>query len=77
MAQRLRPRLRARRPNGAAAGAEEIAQHPTAGERQLEMELIKPPHESEIRFVDGFRGVIHGGPRQPEELRLARDGQRR
>ena len=56
-------------------GTQEIAQHPAPGERQLEGELIEPSHEGEIRVVDGFRRVIHRGPRQPEELRLSRDGQ--
>src|SRR6185503_6851288 len=63
-------------PDGDALGAEEIAQHPTPGKGQLEMELVEPAHECELGLVHGRRRVIHRGPRQPEELRLCRDGKR-
>ena len=48
---------------------QEIAQHPTSGERQLELELVDPAHEREIARGNRPRLVVHRGAGVPEQPR--------
>jgi len=66
-----RPRMLA--PDPHALGLQQIAQHPTPREGQLEMQLIDPPHERELRRGHWRRRVVDRRPGEREEPRLPRD----
>src|SRR3954471_7391513 len=53
----------------------EIAQHPAAREREVEMQLVHPAHDGEIGRGHGSRQVIDAAPADVQSLRLAGDGQ--
>src|SRR3954454_24322981 len=54
---------------------QEIAQHPAACERILEMQLIHPSHDGKVGVRDGPRPVIDASPADAQHLCLARDRQ--
>src|SRR3954452_16982903 len=54
---------------------QEIAQHPAACERILEMQLIHPSHDGKVGVRDGPRPVIDVSPADAQHLCLARDRQ--
>src|SRR5215210_2168838 len=56
-------------------GIHEIAQHPTARERKVEMQLVHPAHDGEIGCRHGSRQVINSAPADVQGFRLAGDGQ--
>src|SRR5438067_108801 len=58
-----------------ALGIQEIAQHPAAREREVEMQLVHPAHDGEIGRGHGSRPVIDAAPADVQSLRLAGDGQ--
>src|SRR3954454_1704257 len=56
-------------------GIQEIAQHPAAREREVEMQLVHPAHDGEIGRRHGSRQVIDTAAADVQSLRLAGDGQ--
>src|SRR5205085_7146204 len=54
---------------------QQIAQHPAACERILQMQLIHPPHDGKIGARDGPRPVIDAAPADTQHPRLPRDRQ--
>src|SRR4051794_1392720 len=56
-------------------GRQEIAQHPAARERKVEMQLVHPAHDGEIGRRHGSRQVIDTASANVQSLRLAGDGQ--
>src|SRR3954452_23924250 len=54
---------------------QEIARHPAACERILEMQLIHPSHDGKVGVRDGPRPVIDASPADAQHLCLARDRQ--
>src|SRR5215203_6706207 len=59
-----------------ALGLQEIAQHPAAREREVEMQLVHPAHDGEIGRGHGSRQAVDAAPADVQRLRLAGDGQR-
>src|SRR5688500_7320076 len=59
-----------------ALGLQEIAQHPAAREREVEMQLVHPAHAGEIGRGHGSRQAVDAAPADGQRLRLAGDGQR-
>jgi len=57
-------------PDRDAVGAQEIAQHPTAREGQLEVQRIEPTHQREVGLRHGLRCVVDRSARKPQQLRL-------
>jgi hypothetical protein len=55
--------------------AQDVAQHPAAQERPLQVQLIKTSHELQIRCAGGHRLVIQRGARKLQQLCLARQTQ--
>src|SRR3954471_4695827 len=56
-------------------GLQEIAQHPAAREREVEMPLVHPAHDGEIGRGHGSRQAVDAAPADGQRLRLAGDGQ--
>jgi hypothetical protein len=54
---------------------EQILQHPAAGERQLETQLVDPAHQPQRVRRHRPRRVVDRCPREPQQPRLARDRQ--
>ena len=54
---------------------QEIAQHPAARKRKLEMQLVHAPHNGEIGRGDGPRQVIDAATADFQRLRLPCDRQ--
>src|SRR5215218_73424 len=59
-----------------ALGLQEIAQHPAAREREVEMQLVHPAHDGEIGRGHGSRQAVDAASADVQRLRLAGDGQR-
>ena len=55
--------------------AQHIAQHSRTGKRMLQVQLIHPAHQRQIRGRSGLRAVVHRRARQIEKLSLANDRQ--
>ena len=53
--------------------AQQIAQHPAAGERMLEVQLVEAAHQPQIRIADRLGVVIDRPAADPHELGLALD----
>ena len=58
-----------------ALAAQQIAQHPAAGERVVEMQLVDPPHHRQIGRRHRARPVIEAAPAELQNLGLP--GQRK
>src|SRR5215212_8657625 len=58
-----------------ALGIQEIAQHPAAREREVEVQLVHPAHDREVGRGHGSRPVVDAAPADVQGLRLAGDGQ--
>ena len=56
--------------------AQEAAQHPRPGEREVHTQCVEAAHEHEIARRDRAWRVVHAAPADPERRRLARHGQR-
>src|SRR5688572_26697399 len=59
-----------------ALGLQEIAQHPAAREREVEMQLVHPAHDGEIGRGHGSRQAVDAASADVQRLCLAGDGQR-
>src|SRR5262249_5641851 len=55
---------------------QQIAQHPSSGERQLQVQLVDPAHPLKIFGGCAHGLVIHIGARDTQKLGLPRDRQR-
>ncbi len=49
---------------------QQVAQHPAARKRIVEMQLIHPTHQSEISRRDRLRLIVEAAPADPERLSL-------
>ena len=52
---------------------QEIAQHPAPRKGELEMQLVDPPHDGEVRRRDGTRKIVDAAAADPERLCLFGD----
>src|SRR5690606_37908463 len=55
---------------------EHIAQHPGAGKRILQVQLVDAMHQGQVPLTDWTRLVIHTATAQPQQLGLSSDRQR-
>ncbi len=55
---------------------EQVTQHPTAGERMLQVQFVDTPHQRQVRVRGRLRLVVDRRARQVQQLRLAHDRQR-
>jgi len=56
-------------------GSQQVAQQPTAGEGELQMQLVNPPHEREVGCRHRPGQVIDAPPTDVQRRRLLRDRQ--
>jgi len=56
-------------------GSQQVAQQPTAGEGELQMQLVNPPHEREVGCRHRPGQVIDAPPTDGQRRRLLRDRQ--
>ena len=54
---------------------QEIAQHPAAREGELQVQLVHPAHDGEIRRGHRSRQIVDPATADPEQLRLPDNGQ--
>src|SRR5829696_932244 len=52
-----------------ALGLQEIAQHPAAREREVEMQLVHPAHDGEIGRGHGSRQAVDAAPADVQRVR--------
>ena len=57
-----------------AFGPQQVAQHAAAGERVLQMQLVDPAHQRQVRRRDGAWRVVRGRTGQPKEWALLDTG---
>ena len=55
--------------------SEQVAQHPAARERVLQVQLVDAPHQLQVRFADRLEVVVHRAAADVQQLGLALDGQ--
>src|SRR5215475_3077029 len=53
-------------------GSQQAAQHPQTCERELQMQLIEPPHQRKVCIRHRRRFVVDAAPADAEERRLLR-----
>jgi len=53
-------------------GSQQAAQHPRTCERELQMQLVEPPHQRKVRIRYGHRFVVDAASAEAEERRLLR-----
>src|SRR6478736_6264824 len=56
-------------------GDQKASQHPRAGERELQVQSIEPPHDREVGFRHRSRQVVDAATADTQNLRLLRDRQ--
>jgi hypothetical protein len=56
-------------------GGQQASQHPRAGERELQVQSIEPPHDREAGFRHRPRQVVDAATADTQNLRLLRDRQ--
>jgi hypothetical protein len=56
-------------------GSQQTSQHPRAGERKLQMQPIKTPHDGEVGFRHSARQVINAATADGQSCRLLADRQ--
>src|ERR671913_280965 len=57
-------------PNREALRYQQVAQHPAARKRVLQMQFVHPPHQGQISRRDGLRAIIEAAAADPELLGL-------
>jgi predicted TIM-barrel fold metal-dependent hydrolase len=62
-------------PNRNALAVQDIARHPAARERVVEMQLVDPAHDLQVRARDRLRLVADSAPADAERRGLPRNGQ--
>jgi len=65
-----------RRPTSMPPPEQQIAQHPGAGERMLQVQLVDAAHQRQVGGADRLGVVVDGAAADGEQLGLPLDGQR-
>lgn len=60
--------------NGLALSPQEVPKHSSSGKRLLQMKLVHPAHQGQLRRRYRRRLVVRGGPGQLQKLALSHDG---
>ncbi len=60
--------------DGETLAAQDVAQHPAARERAVQMQFVDAPHDSEVRGRYGPGPVVDATPADVQNLRLTSDG---
>src|SRR5215468_423615 len=56
----------------ASLGSQQAAQHPRTCERELQMQLVEPPHQCKVGIRHWYRFVVDAASAEAEECRLLR-----
>src|SRR6202163_2815269 len=54
-------------------GGQQASQHPRAGERELQVQSVEPPHDRKVGFRNRPRQVVDAATADTQNLRLLRD----